>query len=113
LAVATLQQPARTTVTVAIDARGAFTVNGARVQDPDLDTVLAGLAARDKALDLIVVADPAAPQAAAIRVTDAAKKAGISNVALRPAAPSPTRPPAETPAPTPAPPPTPAKPPAP
>jgi hypothetical protein len=91
-------QQTRTTVTIAIDARGGYTVNGARVQDPDLDTVLAGLAARDKTINVILVADPAAPQAAAVRATDAAKKAGIANVAIQtPAQPPPAQAPPKTP----------------
>ncbi|MBA3464748.1 MAG: hypothetical protein H0T46_32745 [Deltaproteobacteria bacterium] len=75
------------TATIAIDARGGFTINGAKVQDADLDTVLKGLTARDKQLELVITTEKGAPAASVVRATDAATKAGIAKIAVRPASP--------------------------
>ena len=89
--------PPKNAVTIAIDSKGAFTINGARVQEADLDTVLKGLYGRDKDLELTIAADPAAPTAVAVRLTDAARKAGITKIVIQAPVqkpPAPTRTPA-------------------
>jgi hypothetical protein len=80
-------QMARNTATIAVDATGAFSVNGAKVQEPDLVTVLKGLYARDNQLEVLIATEKATPPAAVVKVTDAAKQAGITKVAVRPASP--------------------------
>lgn len=77
------------TATIAMNAKGESRINGAVVKDVDLPTVLRGLAARDKNLELRIEAEAGAPRDRLAKVTELARAAGLTSVSVT-QAPSPT-----------------------
>lgn len=79
----------KNSATLAVNAKGETRINGALVKDPDLETVLRSLAARDKNLELRIELEPGVPRERSAKLAELAKAIGLTKVVVIQTAPTP------------------------